>query len=77
MSKESIKKVNTRVTNMDILIGENLKRRRIELCITQKKLAITIGVSTQQLQKYEKITNRIPSVKLFYFAKSLKVPMNY
>ena len=67
----------SRATEIDILVSENLKARRLELGITQSALANLAGISTQQIQKYEKNINRISSGRLFAFTKYLKVPITY
>ena len=40
-------------------IGERIKKRRIELGISQEKLAVALGVTYQQVQRYENGTNRL------------------
>ena len=55
----------------DIYVGERLHARRVELGITQKALAV--GVTFQQIQKYEKGTNRISASRLYQFAAILDV----
>lgn len=72
-----IKEIKSRATEIDILVSKNLKARRLELGISQSALANFAGVSTQQIQKYEKNTNRISSGRLFDFAQYLKVPITY
>lgn len=61
----------------DKVVSNNIKKRRMELGLTQHDLAEVIGVSTQQVQKYEKGINRISSGKLNNLAAFLKVPVNY
>ena len=72
-----IKEIKSRATEIDILVSKNLKVRRMEFGISQSALAKFAGVSTQQIQKYEKNTNRISSGRLFDFAQYLKVPITY
>jgi hypothetical protein len=72
-----IKARKSRATEIDILVSKNLKARRLELGISQSVLANLAGVSTQQIQKYEKNINRISSGRLFAFTKYLKVPITY
>ena len=57
----------------DIYVGERLHARRVELGITQKALAKSVGVTFQQIQKYEKGTNRISASRLYQFAAILDV----
>jgi len=44
---------------LDIIIGKNIRKRRKELGVSQIHLANEIGVSFQQIQKYEKAENRV------------------
>lgn len=46
------------------ILGAKLKKERINRDITQKTLGINIGVSHQQIRKYEKGLNRIPIIRL-------------
>jgi transcriptional regulator with XRE-family HTH domain len=57
---------------MDKLLAERIKRRRNELGMTQHELGIRLGVSFQQVQKYEKGMNRVPSGRLIQIAKALQ-----
>ncbi|GAB5373583.1 MAG: helix-turn-helix transcriptional regulator [Acuticoccus sp.] len=54
-----------------------MKLRRVELGISQEKLATCLGVTPQQLQKYEKGANRIGASRLFEIAQALDVPVGY
>src|SRR5215831_13006386 len=51
--------------DLDLLIGRRLRERRILLAISQEELARRIGLSFQQLQKYEVGENRISAARLF------------
>lgn len=66
-----------RADNVDKLVSYRLKMRRIMLGLSQHDLSKAVDVSIQQIQKYEKATNRISSGKLFAFAKFLKIPVTY
>ncbi|GAB4162297.1 MAG: hypothetical protein Tsb006_0340 [Rickettsiaceae bacterium] len=66
-----------RANNIDKLVSRRLKVRRMMLGMSQQDLSKAVDVSIQQVQKYEKATNRISSGKLFAFAKFLKVPITY
>ena len=63
--------------NIDKLVSRHLRVRRMMLGLSQQHLGKAVGVSVQQIQKYEKAINRISSGKLFAFAKFLKVPITY
>ena len=47
---------------IDVEVGRRLKRRRTLLGISQERLGELLGVSYQQIQKYERGTNRIGSI---------------
>ncbi len=66
-----------RADSVDKLVSRRLKMRRMILGLSQNDLGKAVDVSIQQVQKYEKATNRISSGKLFAFAKFLKVPISY
>ena len=58
-------------------LGNKLKLRRLALGLTQTKVAKAINVTFQQIQKYEKGTNGVSSVRLLQLANYLKVPVNF
>lgn len=66
-----------RADHVDQLVSRRLKMRRMMLGLSQQDLGGAVDVSIQQVQKYEKATNRISSGKLHAFAKFLKVPISY
>ncbi len=62
---------------LDVLIGKRLRERRILLAITQEDLARRIGLSFQQLQKYEVGENRISAARLYKLSQILEVPISW
>ncbi len=62
---------------MDSHIGGRLKARRVVSNLSQERLADQMGVSFQQLHKYETGLNRISSSMLFRAAKALNVGVEY
>ena len=66
-----------RVDDVDRHVGKKLRMRRIMLGLSQQVLGDAVGVSIQQIQKYEKATNRVASRKLYQFAKLLHVQVAY
>lgn len=62
------------LARFDIVVGENIRARRTLLGISQTVLADTIGVSFQQVQKYEKGTNTVSSSRLQAIAVALAMP---
>ena len=63
--------------NFNKHLGNKLKLRRLALGLTQTKVAKAINVTFQQIQKYEKGTNGVSSIRLLQLANFLKVPVNY
>jgi len=63
--------------NFNNHLGNKLKLRRLALGLTQTKVAKAINVTFQQIQKYEKGTNGVSSIRLLQLANYLKVPVNY
>ena len=58
-------------------LGAKLRMRRLSLGLTQTKVAKAIHVTFQQIQKYEKGTNGVSSIRLLQLSNYLKVPINY
>ena len=63
--------------NFNKHLGSKLKLRRLSLGLTQTKVAKAINVTFQQIQKYEKGTNGVSSIRLLQLSNYLKVPINY
>ena len=63
--------------NFNRHLGNKLKLRRLALGLTQTKVAKAINVTFQQIQKYEKGTNGVSSIRLLQLSNYLKVPINY
>ena len=64
-------------TNFNKHLGSMLRMRRLALGLTQTKVAQAINVTFQQIQKYEKGTNGVSSIRLLQLSNYLKVPINY
>lgn len=58
---------------IDIHVGSRVRARRMMLDMSQEKLAEAVGITFQQIQKYEKGTNRIGASRLSQIAQALKV----
>ena len=63
--------------NFNRHLGSKLRMRRLALGLTQTKVAQAINVTFQQIQKYEKGTNGISSLRIMQLGKVLKVPVIY
>src|ERR671929_167272 len=66
-----------RTTEVDGVIGAKMRMRRGELGMTQTDLAKALGVTFQQVQKYEQGKNRVGGSRLAGVAKTLRVPVSY
>ena len=64
-------------SNFNRHLGSKLRLRRLALGLTQTKVAQAINVTFQQIQKYEKGTNGISSMRIMQLANFLKVPVVY
>ena len=64
-------------SNFNRHLGSKLRMRRLSLGLTQTKVAQAINVTFQQIQKYEKGTNGISSLRIMQLANFLKVPVVY
>ncbi|NGO55869.1 helix-turn-helix transcriptional regulator [Mesorhizobium camelthorni] len=62
---------------VDVIIGRRLRARRQSLGLSQRKLGEILGVSFQQVQKYERGTNRIAVTILLRAATALEAPMSF
>lgn len=62
---------------IDVHVGNRVRARRVMTGLSQVKLAKQVGLTFQQIQKYEKGTNRICASRLFEFAQILDVPVEY
>lgn len=71
------RKTKGRSNPVDGYVGGRLRLRRTLLGLSQEKLAEAIGLTFQQVQKYERGTNRISASRLYQFAKILDVPVSY
>jgi len=60
---------------IDQAIGRNIRRQRIKKGLSQAGLGAAIGVTFQQIQKYETGMNRTSAARLFGIAQALGVPV--
>ena len=62
---------------IDVYVGARVKMRRTLLGMSQEKLGEAIGLTFQQVQKYERGLNRISASRLFDISKVLEVPIGF
>lgn len=61
----------------DKYVGSRVRMRRLMLSMSQEKLGEKLGLTFQQVQKYEKGVNRIGASRLFQISKILDVPVQF
>ena len=65
------------VDEIDEQVGMQIRARRVLLGLSQMALADVTGVTFQQLQKYERGTNRVSASRLYRISQALDVPIEY
>lgn len=70
-------KKHGRVDHIDCYIGNKVKLRRLISGLSQEDIGKVLGVSIQQIQKYEKGINRISCANLYRIGKVLNIPVTY
>lgn len=61
----------------DIVVGQRLRMRRVMLGLSQEQVGEAVGLTFQQVQKYERGANRIGASRLYDLSHILDVPVNY
>jgi len=74
MAKKPRKKYSRGPTATDIHVGSQIRTRRVLLGLSQEKLADGLDISFQQVQKYERGSDRVSASRLYYIAQLLNVP---
>ena len=62
---------------IDVHVGSRVRMRRMLVGMSQEKLGDSLGLTFQQVQKYEKGANRIGASRLFQIARVLGVPVSF
>jgi transcriptional regulator with XRE-family HTH domain len=65
------------INSTDQHVGSRVRMRRMMLGMTQADLSEAIGVTFQQVQKYEKGTNRVSASRLQHISHVLQVPVSF
>lgn len=76
-SKPKTPKKKGRANSIDEYVGVQLRQRRALLGMSQEKLADQVGITFQQIQKYENGANRVSASRLYEFSKVLDIPVNF
>ena len=66
-----------RSTSVDAYVGRRLKQRREDMSMSQEKLAEMLGISFQQVQKYERGLNRVGASRLFQLCGIMGVDSSF
>ena len=61
----------------DVHVGGRLRLRRLAVGLSQERLAKSLGITFQQIQKYERGTNRVVASRLHDLARVLDVPVSF
>jgi transcriptional regulator with XRE-family HTH domain len=77
VSKTDMPKKKGRANSIDENVGVQLRQRRALLGLSQEKLAEQVGITFQQIQKYENGANRISASRLYEFSKVLDIPVSF
>ncbi|MEC7203830.1 MAG: helix-turn-helix transcriptional regulator [Pseudomonadota bacterium] len=72
-AKRSLAQANT----VDTYVGQRIRDKRNERGMSQTEVANALGVTFQQVQKYERGTNRVGASRLFDLSRILSVPIQY
>jgi transcriptional regulator with XRE-family HTH domain len=62
---------------IDRHVGNRVRMRRLLIGMSQEKLGELLGITFQQVQKYEKGSNRVSASRLYYLAQILGVPVQF
>ncbi len=62
---------------VDVYVGNRVKHRRTTLGMSQEQLGVALGVTFQQVQKYERGANRIGASRLWDLSRVLECPVSY
>lgn len=75
--EEAFETTGRKPNPVDVHVGSRVRLRRMVLGISQEKLGERMNLTFQQIQKYEKGTNRIGASRLFQLSRILDVPVNF
>lgn len=77
INKSEPTKKKGRANSIDENVGMQLRQRRSLLGLSQERLAEQVGITFQQIQKYENGANRISASRLYEFSKVLDIPVTF
>ena len=68
---------DSRPSPIDVHVGTRIRLRRMLMGLSQERLGESIGLTFQQVQKYERGTNRVGASRLFDLSRVLDVPISF
>jgi transcriptional regulator with XRE-family HTH domain len=74
---QASKQARARAKAIDRHIGERIRIRRVQKGISQERLAAALGLTFQQVQKYERGINRVAGARLYDLGFELDVPVGF
>src|ERR1700761_1105774 len=79
MSEETIERSDreSRPSPIDVHVGSRIRLRRTLLGMSQERLGDSLGLTFQQVQKYERGVNRVGASRLFDLSRVLDVPISF
>ena len=77
MARAPLRRTRGKPTDVDRHVGLRVRQRRQLLGLSQTKLADALNVTFQQVQKYERGSNRIDAGRLHQLSRVLDVPVSY
>lgn len=77
MDKRLEESIARQATDVDIHVGQRVRARRMMLGMSQEKLGEHLGLTFQQVQKYEKGQNRVSASRLQQIATALNTPIQF
>ena len=77
IASTQITRKNMKKQDVDAYVGKRLRLRRTMMGLSQEAIAKAVGITFQQVQKYEKGANAMNSNRLFEFSQFMNVPVAY
>ena len=75
--RQAPRRTRGKPNKVDMHVGSRVRLRRTLLGMSQERLADALGLTFQQVQKYERGANRIGAGRLFELSRALDVPVSY
>lgn len=76
MNSDRLKKTSRRLDPLDVLVGKRIRTQRLARKMSQSELGKHLGITFQQIQKYESGVNRVGAGRLQSIAKMFELPVS-